>query len=256
MELENLKKSLPIIEKIELFISKIDELDYGMAKYEEEAERKKKENKEGKSGYVLIGAIFLGIVVGSIAADFLNWNEAVGAFLGVIVFVIIFLIVSPDSSVESDYNIDNALKQKYIETERAKNYFFAEIERACESEDYEFARQCVPEEYFDTESVRYLIRLFETGRADTFKEAASIYDEYLYRNNMTELQRQQMDEVQQLRQDMNTHMTVQNELLASQADNLKEIQKNTRSTVRATKVNAVIGVVYGHSTNKNIKKLQ
>lgn len=132
----------------------------------------------------------------------------------------------------------------------------SQFERYCNTNVVAEARNIVPEQYFDSESVCFFLKMLNERRADTFKEAVNLYEEYLHRKDMEDMQKQQLSlQGQQLEETRHLSQNVTSQM-QEQSSYMRQIANNTKSTARAVKVNAFINLVEGHSQSKNLKRIE
>ncbi|MCI9101459.1 MAG: hypothetical protein HFH58_16835 [Lachnospiraceae bacterium] len=129
----------------------------------------------------------------------------------------------------------------------------------CESDEVKFAQKLIPEEYFDSESVQYFIKMLDDGRADRYKEVINLYEEHLHRERVENMQMQSLtlqgENLRETRQ-LSQNVKAQSEQLQKQTEYMKKIAKNTKSTTRAVKVNAFIGAVSRHNQSQKLKRIE
>ncbi|HBA98307.1 MAG TPA: hypothetical protein DCZ23_09375, partial [Lachnospiraceae bacterium] len=78
--------------------------------------------------------------------------------------------------------------------------------------------------------------MLDEHRADTFKEAINLYEEYLYRENMANMQQQQLImQGQQLKETHELSKNVTNQM-QRQSYYMQQISDNTKSTQEAMEI--------------------
>lgn len=231
---KDLEKSLEVIITLENALNKKDEFDIRRKNLE-------KERQEIISALtpLQMWLFVLGIPIAIIMTNF----ETEFTFFGGLVlysisyYVIFFAIVNKIIIITSRKSREEKGNQYYNEhivaIDKEEAEFIESFQAYCTSNDFNFAQRIVPQEYFDSDSVRFFIKMIDSHRADSFKEAVNLYEEYLYRVNMENLQMQQLKETQQLSQNINTQMN-------AQTIYMQQISRNTQATAQATKLNAFI----------------
>lgn len=254
---EGLEKSLQIINKIEDFIQKKEEVESAR----HSIEKQKKEIMEELAPIQMWGFI-LGIPFSIIVP--LLATEGTGLLrillYGVFYYILFFVIVNPimDLATKSKKvaKAEEWYRAKIVAIDEQESDLDSNFEAYCNSGELEYARSIVPEEYFDSESVGFFLKMLNERRADNFKEAVNLYEEYLHREYMKNIQMQQLSlQGQQLEETRNLSQNVATQM-QEQSAYMKQISHNTRSTARAAKVNAVINLVEGHSQSKKLKRIE
>lgn len=256
---EELIKALDVINKIEGFMEQKEEIE----SIRESVERQKKEMMEDLAP-IQIWLFVLGIPFTIIAPMITNTHEItiVGRLVYGILFYYVpfFVIVNPLLGLitrgKKVAKAEAWYKEKIVPIDAQETELISVFERYCNTDAVTEARNIVPEEYFDSESVQFFLKMLNERRADTFKEAINLYEEYLHREDMKNmqmqqlaLQGQQLAETRQLSQNVTSQMQ-------EQSAYMKQISKNTKSTARAVKVNAFINLVEGHSHSKQLKRIE
>lgn len=179
----------------------------------------------------------------------------------------IILVWYIESNVAESYN-ENEKKAQAIEwynneialINEQEARFDKEFNSYCVSDEVVLVRTIVPENYFDKEPIQFFIKMLDEHRADTFKEAINLYEEYLYRENMANMQQQQLImQGQQLKETHELSKNVTNQM-QRQSYYMQQISDNTKSTQRAIKINAAINAAAinaaaGHVQTKQLKKI-
>jgi len=259
------ERALVVINKIEDALLKHEEFD----RQKDSIEKKKKEIEEELTD---IEAVFFGLgVIVLIILFVIGYRKNEGSILSGILCMVIFgigyyMVASwICASIElANGSPKKAKAEKWYGEQIAilnaeKDGFLKKFEEYCGSNEVIFARKIVPEEYFDSESVQFFIKMLNNGRADTYKEVINLYEEHLHRERVEnmqmqslELQGENLNETRQLAQ----NVKAQNEQMQKQTEYMKQISRNTKSTARAVKINAFIGAVSGHSQSKQLKQIK
>jgi len=130
----------------------------------------------------------------------------------------------------------------------------------CDSKNLDDLRKMIPERYFSIEDTSFLCQVLECRRADSWKEAINLYEDYLYKTALEERQEKQIDiskqavETQQeslselkkhtdLAQKQNDLVQRQNQLAQKQLAVSKRTSQYTRQTRNADRVNALINLI-------------
>lgn len=196
---------------------------------------------------VIKNGTFLGFLIGE--------AFVVGAYCG-----FYFQVIKPIILMATDKTrTQNALN--YYETEMARikkeeETLMTLVQMYMESNEFKNARDLVPEEYFDSISISYILKLLNDKRADSFKEAVNLYEDYLYKEDMKQMQMQQLQlqndtlhQTKQLTNDINAHMRNQEQYMQNMA-------KDMRSTAEAAKLNTLITGVSALSQSSKMKKIE
>ncbi len=240
-----LEMALEVIFKIENAVQRKADFDERRIAIE----KKKKEIAEELTTPQVIGFILV-VIIPTIIGYSEDLITAILVFVfallafGVLINPIIKIFSSKEGEAEQYY------REHMDELNREEEIFLNDFGRYCESDEVAFARNLVPEEYFDSDSVQFFIKMFNDKRADTFKEAVNLYEEYLHREYMETMQMQQLsmqDQQLQETQKLSTQMQ-------QQSAYMQQISQNTKATAKAAKVNAFIDLAYGHKQTKQLKK--
>lgn len=251
-ELEELNESLKIIRKTEEFVVRQEKIEN-----QKQCLLNKKEEMI-KELTAFSGVLMLITLIGSIIYLISIGKGFGGVVLGTVIIMIAIgaidvLIIEPFALLvvrEKRTIVAEAFyRENVAPIEEAENRLLEELQRYTESEEFEFAKIVIPEDYFDSESVSFMIKMFNDRRADSVKEAINLYEDYLHKERMENMQNQQLQQTEELRKEIN-------EQSRQQSEYMKEIAKNTKATARAAKVNAIITIAYGHSTNKKMKQIR
>lgn len=255
---EILMKAIEVIDKIENALQKRTIFD----EYRDSAKKKKDEMiSEASSASTTVGClgIILGIVIIIVCIFYsLHFFLTLSIMAGYII-----LVWYIESNVAESYN-ENEKKAQAIEwynneialINEQEARFDKEFNSYCVSDEVVLVRTIVPENYFDKEPIQFFIKMLDEHRADTFKEAINLYEEYLYRENMANMQQQQLImQGQQLKETHELSKNVTNQM-QRQSYYMQQISDNTKSTQRAIKINAAINAAAGHSQAKQLKKIR
>lgn len=258
-------------EKALIAINKIEDALLKQEKFDQEKDalaKKKQEMAEEISGVqvlivlsIIPVAIILFLICSKLGEG--TWDGIAGTIsYGSIYCLIAYLIykfIGIFTSASKEIEADKWYNEQITPLNQKENKFLKEFKDYCESDEFIFVQKIIPEEYFDSESVQYFIKMLKNGRADTYKEVINLYEEHVHRKKMEnmqihglKLQGENLEETRQLAQ----NVKAQNEQLQKQTEYMKEISKNTQSTARAVKVNAFIGAVSGHSQSKKLKQIE
>ncbi|NLM18801.1 MAG: hypothetical protein GX217_02105, partial [Clostridiaceae bacterium] len=154
----------------------------GIEKALEEINKKTKDI-ENKSGFIT----YLGTIISAVLG--VSLFKFIGLIVGLIAGWFVFAII--DSMVNKDKNSEKAqlyYNENYPPMESKKNETLNRAKRFFNSSEFTEARAVIPNDYFDSISAEYLVNAVENKRADSIKEAINLYEEYLHRSRMEELQ--------------------------------------------------------------------
>lgn len=257
-----LEAALNATTKMEEFVKKQERLDNEKVK----AEKKYNEiYNEMTTPQFIAGLVGLGIFIQLLVLYIRNGN----GFLSFI-FLEIFFFGSYCVLYYAAIKTFILLATDKKRTQKALTYYEPEMARIkkdedtlmnlvqmyMESNEFKNARDLVPEEYFDSVSINYILKLLNDKRADSFKEAVNLYEDYLYKEHMKQMQMQQiqlqndtLNQTKQLANDMNVHM--QNRELYMQ-----NMAKDMRTTAKAAKLNTLIAGASAISQSSKLKKIE
>ena len=244
----DLEKALEVIQKIEKAIQTQEEFD----RRKEEIEKKKKEIADEYTAAQWTGfaILLIGLPIWGLIDKGFSSLVVMALFGGATFYWLVNPILKFFSSNEE--RAEQYYKENMEIVDQQEAEFMAEFEIYCESDEVAFARHTVPEEYFDSDSVQFFIKMLTDKRADTFKEAVNLYEEYLHREYMENMQREQLSlQGQQLQQTQQLSAQMQ-----EQTAYMQQISNNTKATAKAAKANAFISLAYGHSHSKKLKRIQ
>lgn len=148
----------------------------------------------------------------------------------------------------------NEYYQTYMPGLKAKEEDLLKISKEIyNSKEFKKASELIPQYYFDSESVTYFLDVLINKRADTFKEAINLYEDYLYKLRMEEIQKKQLEIVQEnnrLQQEQLKYSKEQLEYskeqlraIEEQSEYEKKIARKTRATSRAVHLNTFITIL-------------
>ena len=192
------------------------------------------EDMKNRFGFItFIGAV-IGFIVGIIILSYIGSiiGFIVGAFIGSI-------INTKKNDAKYEAQAQKYYDENYPKVETKKNEIIEIAKTFFTSQAFCEAQELIPSDYFDTGSIDYLIKLVENRRADTLKEAINLYEDYLHKNCIEEIQRQQLVAAQE---SANAQKEA-SKALKQQAVFAGQIAKNTKSTARATKLNTFINII-------------
>ncbi len=225
-------------------------IEVRITKYENDHElilKEKKEIEERTGALVYITGIFIGIIG-------LAVMSILGAIIGLVVGIIIGVIIDgilfgKKRKVKADtyFNSKNEVLQQQ------KITIANQADELCNSQRYTQAHQLIPPDYCDSESIDYIIKLIENRRAETLKEAFNMYEDYLHKKRLEDMQYNQMVATQEsalaqkemAKNSKEVAKAVQNQAyqLEELSRNANKIAKNTKATARATKLNTFVNIV-------------
>jgi len=109
----------------------------------------------------------------------------------------------------------------------------------CSERDFEEIRNALPTKYFSVEDMSFLIQMLEDRRADSWKEVTNLYEDYLHKATVEELQKKQLNASREIVEAQQATL----EKMEKQNRQLKDISKQTRQTRNADRINALINLV-------------
>ncbi|NMA67033.1 MAG: hypothetical protein GX957_12500 [Clostridiaceae bacterium] len=230
------KELLDILKKAKDTIATAEKLQVELEGIEKSLEEIKKKTKdiENKSGFITYLGTIISAVLGISMFKFIGL--IVGTVAGWFVFAIIDSMVNGSKNAEKAQNYYN---ENYPPMENKKNETLNKAKRFFYSPEFTEAREVIPNDYFDSISAEYLVKVVENKRADSIKEALNLYEEYLYRSRMEEMQRQQVEASQEAAK-------AQQEIAKAAKEQVrtsKQIARNTRATTRAVRLNTFINLM-------------
>ena len=247
---KDLEKSLEVIITLENALHKKDEFDIRRKNLE-------KERQEIISAFtplqmwLFVLGIPIAIIITNFETESTFWGGLVlyTIFYYVLFFTIINKIIIITSRKKREEKGNQYYNEHLVEIDKEEAEFIESFQVYCTSDDFNFAQKIVPQEYFDSNSVRFFIKMIDSHRAESFKEAINLYEEYLYRKNMENLQIQQLKETQQLSQNFKAQMEVQTAYM-------QQISRNTQATAQATKLNAFITATAADNLSNQLDKIE
>ena len=249
------ERALTVIYKIENALSEREKINQ-----EKDALAKKKqemlEEMSGAQALLILSiipvAIILFIISGIVGMLFFGAGYCVIVYYAYKAFE---LSTDVSKKIEADKWYNRQIAPVYEREARILDTF----KEYCESDEVKFAQKLIPEEYFDSESVQYFIKMLDDGRADRYKEVINLYEEHLHRERVENMQMQSLtlqgENLRETRQ-LSQNVKAQSEQLQKQTEYMKKIAKNTKSTTRAVKVNAFIGAVSRHNQSQKLKRIE
>lgn len=196
--------------------------------------KKKCKAIETKSGVITYLGTFIFSFIG------ISMFQFIGLVIGLIGGWFVSGII--DSLVNGDKNKEKAknyYEQNYPPLERKRNELKDTARRFFNSQDFAEAREVIPNDYFDSVSAEYLVKVVENKRANSISECINLYEEYLHRSRMEEMQRQQVALAEE-------SVKAQKEIAKAakeQAESARKIARNTRATTRAVKLNTFVNLM-------------
>jgi hypothetical protein len=225
-------------------------IESGIVQYEKNHElllnqKKDIEDKVGVLAY-LVGLIiaFLGLGIFSIIGAVIGF--IIGFFIGTVIDTTIFGNKRSIKALQL-YNNSNII------LDQQKNQLANQASELCSSNRYTMAHQVIPPDYCDSESISYILKLIENGRADSIKEAFNMYEDFLHKKRLEDMQYNQMVAAQEstiAQKEIAKNSKELTKAVQNQASHMEElsrnsnkIAKNTKSTARATKLNTFVNIV-------------
>lgn len=196
--------------------------------------KKKTKDIENKSGIITYVGTVISTLLGIVVFQF------IGLIVGIIAGWFIFSII--DATVNGKKNSEKAqlyYNENYPPLENKRNESLNKAKRFFNSAKFAEARAVIPDDYFDSASAEYLVKAVENKRAESIKEAINLYEEYLYRSRMEEMQKQQLEASQEAAKAQKEIAKAAKE----QVKTSKEIARNTRATTRAVRLNTFVNIV-------------
>lgn len=236
-QLEEAKKLICQIEGYEI---KVNEIDNKIKKVELKRNSMKHEITQG-SITIVVGTFFVSGFLFCI--NVLSLSITALAILGSIVLAIIIEILSSNDKKEA---AEEFFKSNMPVLIQGKDYYMSLATDLYYSAEFQNASALVPQDYFDSESVDYLLMVVRNRRADSLKEAINLYESYLNQKRLEELQQQQLlaaQENNRLQQEQLEYAKQQLAASNQQAEYSRQIARNTRSTARAVKLNTFITIL-------------
>lgn len=244
------KEMLPSLYAARDVIRSEEVIEANITKYENDyalilKERKDIEERTGAIVYITgIFVAFIGLGIMSI----------IGAIIGLVVGIIIGVIIDGilfgkkrKIKAESCFNSKNGILQQQ------KNEIANRANELCNSKRYTDAHQLIPLDYCDSESIDYIIKSIENRRAESLKEAFNMYEDYLHKKRLEDMQYNQMVAAQEsalAQKEMAKNSKELTKAVQNQAYQMEElsrsankIAKNTKATARATKLNTFVNIV-------------
>lgn len=238
--ISEIKKILPYVKRVERDLSQIEALKSQM----QEDAIKQRRAQEARDNFVVnhLGFVFtvfsiISIVIG-LPLTLLTQVEGmlgVGAVAGgIITYKLCQKIKEPDTQ---HYDPVQEAEEKIRDLEQ-------ELREYCANSNISAALDIVPREYCYVEALEYLLRVLQTGRAETMKEALNLYEEYMYREEMRSMQTQQSQAID----GVSEQIDLQTQLIENQGRQLSEqlgqVQRTANKAKRAAHVNTALNV-YG-----------
>lgn len=198
-------------------------------KYQKILEEKKKiEGKISPLAYVIV---IFSFIIG-----------LTGGIPGVVIGIVLGLIISAIVETVLFDNKRSANAQAYFDKQSAllENYrlsYSGDAAELCNSDVYKKTIELIPEDYFDSESLDWIIKSIENKRADSLKEALNMYEDYLHKNRLEEMQYNQMVATQQTaKAQMEASKSIKEIAKTNQVQtaNVQAMVRNTNRMVRNT----------------------
>ena len=270
--ISELEKALNVTNHLEKFVTDQEQLD---------DEKVKAENKyneiynEMTTPQLLAGLFGLGIFIYVIVISINSPNDDYN-FISFLVTEAFFFggycaiymkLIKPIILLATDKNrTQNALnyyEPKIAEIHKKESDLMVLVQRYMESNEFKKARDLIPEEYFDSTSISYILKLLNDRRADSYKEALNLYEDYLYKENMKQMQMQQiqlqndtLNQTKQLANDVNAHMQNQEQYMQNISKSMQSMSKDMRTTVKAVKLNTLITGASAINQSSKMKKIE
>jgi len=146
-------------------------------------------------------------------------------------------------------NVDRKITEINTEISTVKaeqEGILSEARAYCDSKHLDEIKNIIPENYFSQEDLSFLCQILENRRADSWKEAINLYEDYLYKLAVEERQEKQLDlskQTARMQQESLNELRKQNDLAKKQLAASKDISRSTRQTRNADRVNALINLI-------------
>jgi hypothetical protein len=232
----DLKKANATIMSIEKLENELTNNEAGIAKREyAKTVYKAKPKRFGAFVISMIAVSLLCIVV----SDQFSRRQ-VGPVLAVAMFILVLIWFIIRSRSKKFCEIWN----REINTARQQNKdILVKTNQFMNSEEFLFAKQLIPEEYFDSESVEYFVKVISNQRADGLKEAMNLYEDFLHKKRLEDYQKQQVELAQMTLSEQKKQNVINSELMKKQAAIMEDIQRNTKATRNAARIGAFLMLV-------------
>lgn len=175
--------------------------------------------------------------------DGFNPNIFVGVVTGIaLVIAIIFIVSTVRYSIEDKQTLPERIERKKEELIEAKRKLVAinsELMTLKKSEDWSKAVSYIPKDYFNFTAIAKMKSFAANGRAETMKEAISLYEEFLHREKL-EHEAERMANEAQRAADEARRAADNSEITASSATQAAEYAKITADKIDDIELEMII----------------
>lgn len=228
--LNELKSICDCVERIERMVKMLDE-----TKEKIEARNSEKNlfsSPDTKSKLFIVSFIGL-VIVFCIPLGFMIEDGEVAIVIACVLAGIseIFIFKAYNGFLRNSYSNDDAIQEKEKIERDIKNY--------CEQPHIQKSLNYLAKEYWDSETIKYLIGVIKNRRADTLKEAINLYEDYLHKAKVEAMQNKQLVVTENLTNMVGEQLVANKE----QMERIEQMSRIAKSADRAAKLSAVIGVL-------------
>lgn len=245
--IKNLQKSLDMIYRLANKQEEIEEEEKKIPQIEQQANA-----MDNGCGTIFV-TLFSGVLVFSLTFFILDSNGMIESldpiknltsllivFLVPIIYVIVMLkcVTLPNNKKKKQK------AQEYLETELPKQQKIIqqkkdELEALVNSEQAAILVETIPEDYASVDAVSSFILYIKNQRADSLKEAINLYEEELHRQQMIEMQQEQLATLETSVQLSQAQYAAQQQMLAGQ----KALLNKTRKISKQVRFSNAMGII-------------
>lgn len=236
---KELTEILPHVKHVEQEKQKIDKLSREIPDNIESTKNAQEGMNELFSGYgfilfiVLVIACFIVeipffILLGSAVSDeFFMIIAAVAAF-------ILCIVIHKKINVSLQENCERENREKRYELETTQK----NLREYCEKNNLSKMIEIVPKEYCSDAAISYILGTLRNGRAKDMQQAINLYEEYMFRQEVKEIQTEQGIAIDKL----NSKIDYQTHLINEQGKQLSDVERSAVKAKKAARVSTALGI--------------
>lgn len=228
--LNELKATYACVERIERMVRMLDQ---AKTKIETRDAEEKLLNSPDTKGKLFIVSFIALVFVFCIPLSYMIEDGELAMVIACVFagIIEIFILKAYNEHISNSYSDDSAVQEKEKIEKNIKEY--------CEQPHTKESLNYLAKDYWDCETIKYLIEVIQNNRADTLKEAINLYEDYLHKAKVEAMQNKQLAATENLTNMVGEQLAANKE----QMERIEQMSRIAKSADRAAKLSAVIGIL-------------